>query len=227
MACWVLDTLPGSFQLLDDAAADTDSVVRVLEFIRSIRPPIPSRDWLQKRILSEGFSRHAADWILTNVSRYNAGQHGHSSHVRVPHPGEDEAPQVMNGDLVWSFDAPSAAELLSDYAGLDLWPVLEQMPPLRAHSTRVRVEYVAAQNSARWRNPLNRARLEALANKEGGENGGAVARAGSRSDGGGGDPAVRVHMLERAGHWVHVDNPAGLQQLLSHTFAAAGDGSDA
>ena len=31
-------------------------------------------------------------------------------------------------------------------------------------------------------------------------------------------PNTTVHLLENAGHWVHVDNPSGLQQLLSPYF---------
>lgn len=32
------------------------------------------------------------------------------------------------------------------------------------------------------------------------------------------NPCVQVHRLENAGHWVHVDNPVGLQALLSPYF---------
>jgi pimeloyl-ACP methyl ester carboxylesterase len=33
-------------------------------------------------------------------------------------------------------------------------------------------------------------------------------------------PAVRVHLLEKAGHWLHVDDPEGLLALLAPTFEA-------
>ena len=82
------------------------------------------------------------------------------------------------------FSLPVIEALLTDYFQYDGWKVLEK----KTESTDVHVVY--AQNSDRWTDE-SRARLMALS-----------------------EFGVGVHCLPRAGHWVHVDNPAGLRNLL-------------
>jgi len=89
--------------------------------------------------------------------------------------------------FVWRFDLAAISELMTDYFRVDLWPVLESSE----FCPDVRV--VVAEQSDRWA-PENRARLEQL-----------VQRA----------PHVKLHVVPNAGHWLHVDNPGFLIELLS------------
>jgi pimeloyl-ACP methyl ester carboxylesterase len=88
--------------------------------------------------------------------------------------------------MVWRFDLDAIHELMLDYFRVDLWPVLES----GAADTDFRV--VVAERSDRWA-PENRARLQALA--------------ASR-------PHAKLHLVPNAGHWLHVDNPEFLLQLM-------------
>lgn len=60
------------------------------------------------------------------------------------------------------------------------------------------INFVRAENSDRWE-PDTVQRLESLAARE---------RDGSEGK-------VAVHVLPKAGHWVHVDNPKGLVQIMA------------
>ncbi|WP_437997903.1 alpha/beta hydrolase [Sorangium sp. So ce185] len=80
-------------------------------------------------------------------------------------------------------------DLLTDYFARDLWHVLEEPPaPAGAGVDARRLHVVLGGRSASV-SPESRARFEALA-----------ARA----------PWLSVHVLPRAGHWLHVDDPDGL-----------------
>lgn len=88
--------------------------------------------------------------------------------------------------MVWRFNLDAIVELMLDYFRVDLWPVLES----GAQGTDFRV--VVAEHSDRWA-PENRARLEALAASS---------------------PHAELHVVPNAGHWLHVDNPAFLLELM-------------
>lgn len=78
--------------------------------------------------------------------------------------------------------------LLDSYLALDAWPSVEEA----AARGRPRVDLVIARDSSVYL-PEDRARAEDLARRAPG--------------------AVGVHLLE-GGHWLHVDNPAGVDQVL-------------
>jgi len=88
--------------------------------------------------------------------------------------------------FVWRFNLDAIYELMLDYFRVDLWPVLES----RSSDSDFRV--VVAERSDRWA-PQNRARLQHLV-----ESGG----------------QAKLHVVPNAGHWLHVDNPAFLLELL-------------
>lgn len=90
------------------------------------------------------------------------------------------------GGFVWRFDLDAIYELMLDYFRVDLWPVLES----RLADSDFRV--VVAERSDRWA-PENRARLLALAEA---------------------NPGTRLHVVPNAGHWLHVDNPGFLLELM-------------
>lgn len=101
--------------------------------------------------------------------------------------------------FVWRFNLDAIYELMLDYFRVDLWKVLES----GAADSDFRV--VVAERSDRWA-PENRARLETMletvrANHE-----------QERTVRGSG--TVELHIVPDAGHWLHVDNPAFLLELL-------------
>jgi esterase len=87
----------------------------------------------------------------------------------------------------WRFNLDAIYELMMDYFRVDLWPVLES----GAGGADYRV--VVAERSDRWL-PENRARLHALVE---------------------GSHTAQLHVVPNAGHWLHVDNPAFLLELMA------------
>lgn len=87
----------------------------------------------------------------------------------------------------WRFNLDAIYELMLDYFRVDLWPVLE--------SAVGGVDYrvVVAERSDRWL-PENRARLQALVEER---------------------HTAKLHVVPNAGHWLHVDNPAFLLELMA------------
>lgn len=88
--------------------------------------------------------------------------------------------------FVWRFNLDAIHELMLDYFRVDLWSVLE------SGASRTDYRVVVAERSDRWA-PENRARLEQLASDS---------------------PNAHLHVVPNAGHWLHVDNPAFLLELM-------------
>jgi esterase len=90
-------------------------------------------------------------------------------------------------EVVFSLDLAAIRAMLEDYFALDLWHVVERPP-------RGAALHVVIGGRSDVIDAADRARLERAA----GESGGRLA----------------VHVLERAGHWVQVDDPDGLLALV-------------
>lgn len=75
---------------------------------------------------------------------------------------------------------------------MSYWPFLEHPPQ------GMEIAIVRAEKSDRW-DPDTIQRLEGVANRQG--------------DGSEGNVSVRV--LPNSGHWVHVDNPKGLLEIVA------------
>lgn len=97
-----------------------------------------------------------------------------------------------DGDqLRWRFELDAIHELLSDYFAVDYWDDLVRVAgDTVPHSPHY--DLLVAANSDRWSGSM-RERARTL----------------ERS------PRMEVHWLENAGHWVHVDNPDGLLEILA------------
>jgi esterase len=81
-------------------------------------------------------------------------------------------------------DLPGIRSLLDSYFSLDMWSMLE--------TSSARVDVVVGGRSRVW-NGEDLARIEAIAEAR---------------------PNLQVHVLPEAGHWVHVDDGAGLRAAL-------------
>ncbi|WP_437287136.1 alpha/beta fold hydrolase [Sorangium sp. So ce406] len=90
-------------------------------------------------------------------------------------------------------DLDALNALLTDYFARDLWHVLEDPPVSTGAGAEERHVHVVLGGRSASISPASRARFEALA-----------ARA----------PWVSVHVLKAAGHWLHVDDPEGLFEVI-------------
>ncbi|KAM0005152.1 putative alpha/Beta hydrolase [Helianthus debilis subsp. tardiflorus] len=94
--------------------------------------------------------------------------------------------------FTWAFNLDGIIQMFDSYRKMDYWPLLEH-PPKRMEIVIVRVE-----NSDRW-DPHIIQKLESLKN-----------RTSDESEG-----KLSVVVLPNSGHWVHVDNPKGLLEIVT------------
>lgn len=92
--------------------------------------------------------------------------------------------------FVWRFNLDAIYELMLDYFRVDLWPVLE------SGATDSDFRVVVAERSDRWA-PENRARLQELVRTV---------------------PRTKLDVVPNAGHWLHVDNPSFLLELMGQNL---------
>ncbi|GAB2227133.1 hypothetical protein Droror1_Dr00008944 [Drosera rotundifolia] len=97
----------------------------------------------------------------------------------------------------FSFNLEAAIQMFNSYKETDYWSLLEHPPK------GTEISMVRAENSDRW-HPETVRKLEQLASRE------HDAYEGKMS----------LHVLPNAGHWVHVDNPKGLLDILAPRIAS-------
>lgn len=95
--------------------------------------------------------------------------------------------RTEDGGRVFGPDLAAIHDLIEDYARTDLWKVVESLP------ARCTLDVVIGGRSSAF-SSLDRERLMRIANL---------------------DPRVSVHVIEQAGHWVHIDAPDALVALLT------------
>ncbi len=119
---WVLDALPGAVR--GDGPDAADHPARLVDALRSLPLPLPSRSDLAARLAAVGFSTGVARWAATNLR---------------PAAGGDQT------RLVWGFDLGGIRDMYDSYEADSLWPFLEAPPP------GVEVNFVrAARSEYRW-----------------------------------------------------------------------------
>ncbi|KAL6145536.1 hypothetical protein ACLB2K_056222 [Fragaria x ananassa] len=92
----------------------------------------------------------------------------------------------------WAFNLDGAVEMFKSYREKSYVPLLEHPPK------DMKIAIVRAENSDCW-DPEVIQQLESLASQE---------RDGSEGK-------VSLHVLPKSGHWVHVDNPKGLLEIVA------------
>ncbi|XP_076916786.1 uncharacterized protein LOC143576622 [Bidens hawaiensis] len=97
----------------------------------------------------------------------------------------------------WGFNLDGIIQMFDSYRKMDYWPLLEHPPK------GTEIVIVRAENSDRW-DPHIIEKLESLNNQ-----------AGDESEG-----KLSVVVLPKAGHWVHVDNPKGLLEIVTPKMAS-------
>ncbi|CAA0818819.1 alpha/beta-Hydrolases superfamily protein [Striga hermonthica] len=99
--------------------------------------------------------------------------------------------------VTWAFNLDGAVQMFNSYREMDYWPLLEHTPK------DMEISIVRAEKSDRW-DPDCIRQLEHVSSKRADDNEGKVS----------------VHVLPNAGHWVHVDNPKGLLEIVAPDVAS-------
>lgn len=97
----------------------------------------------------------------------------------------------------WAFNLEGAIQMFNSYRETDYWPLLDKPPK------GMEIAIVQAENSDRWTQDTIQ-RIQRLAAKRVDEP----------------DGKVSYYVLSRSGHWVHVDNPKGLLQIVTPKLAS-------
>ncbi|CAI5744506.1 unnamed protein product [Peronospora destructor] len=88
----------------------------------------------------------------------------------------------------WKMDVDVVEQLFRSFLATDLWPVVENPPAMNGKD--VELHFVHASKNNMW-TPELLDRLDAQQENQ-----------------------VYHHLLEKSGHWVHIDNPVGLMEII-------------
>ncbi|CAI5727784.1 unnamed protein product [Peronospora destructor] len=88
----------------------------------------------------------------------------------------------------WKMDVDVIEQLFHSFLATDLWPVVENPPAMNGKD--VELHFVHASKNNMW-TPELLDRLDAQQENQ-----------------------VYHHLLEKSGHWVHIDNPVGLMEII-------------
>ncbi|CAI0430079.1 unnamed protein product [Linum tenue] len=103
-----------------------------------------------------------------------------------------------SGELeTWAFNLDGVIQMFDSYRDTSYWSLLEHPPK------GMEIGLVVAEDSDRWE-PDVLHRIESLAARESDESQGAFS----------------LHVLPHSGHWVHVDNPKGLLDIVAPRIAS-------
>nr|GLL24708.1 protein ABHD11 [Ipomoea trifida] len=95
-------------------------------------------------------------------------------------------------EMTWTFNIDAAVQMFQSYRETDYWPLLEHPPK------GTEISIVRAEKSDRWE-PEVIERLESLGSRKSNE----------------AEGKFSYHILPNSGHWVHVENPKGLLQIVA------------
>ncbi|GBG80361.1 hypothetical protein CBR_g30729 [Chara braunii] len=109
-------------------------------------------------------------------------------------------------EVAWNFDIPGVTEMFQSYRRENYMALLEKPP------AGTRIDFVRAARSDRWL-PDVVAELEAAARRDAPLRKVKDVIPFHQRPG-----TIGYHVLEKAGHWLHVDNPGGLLKLMVPSF---------
>ncbi|CAM9313462.1 unnamed protein product [Ectocarpus fasciculatus] len=113
---WILDSMPGKYSM----NPDKNSVMTVLEVVKSIPKTFPSRDWLLTFLTKEKkLTMALAQWLATNAI------------------GTKE-------EYYLGLNINTILELMTDFCNLDAWPILEN------YDGEENITYLRAANNLNW-----------------------------------------------------------------------------
>ncbi|CAI5986471.1 unnamed protein product, partial [Closterium sp. NIES-65] len=193
---WVLDATPGKVRAGGDGE---DHPADLIDALRGMPPLILDRSEVVSSLLSQGFSKPIAQWMTTNLSKTHLPSLGLLQDLppSQQHLHEEAARAASRGQAAygWTFDLEGISQMYSSYETTNLWHLVEDVPE------GVHINFLRAERSLhRWaRDDIRRI-------------------VGAEQEAMGHGAAVRMHVLEDAGHWVHTDNPDGLFQMLAPSF---------
>lgn len=208
---WVLDSQPGLVEREGDGAT---SVGRIMRLLKTVPQPLPSRQALYDLLSKEKVPLAVAQW-LGGALQHQPEQHQQQENdQQQPDPKKQPQQKQQQQQLVWEFDPLACADLYRSYRAADLWPVMERPPK------DVSVHLVRGELSDRWDEPgaLERvqeaeARWRRAAAEEDEASSSSPSSPSSRGVG-----ELRVHLLEKATHWLQASNPKGLTRMLVPYF---------
>ncbi|KAH9307701.1 hypothetical protein KI387_035612, partial [Taxus chinensis] len=106
-------------------------------------------------------------------------------------------------EATWVFDLEGIFEMFQSYREKSYWSLLQHPP------RGLDISIVRAEKSDRW-HPSVLSQLESIANKE------------ENADTG----RVFFHVLKNAGHWLHIDNPKGLIDIMAPSLTSLQNSRD-
>lgn len=163
---WIIDSTPAAREEPEGSA------VRMLEALRAEDGPFGSREDAQRALMKHGFAAPVARWMITNLTRTEAG-------------------------WTWRLDLDGMQALLEDFFEVDLWPVVEEPPPgLELHFVKATRSPVLTEEACE--------RIEAAGQATG---------------------RVHLHRVE-GGHWLNVDAPDRLLELMESADRGGADGHE-
>ncbi|CAI5502021.1 unnamed protein product [Closterium sp. Naga37s-1] len=194
---WVLDATPGKVRAGGDGE---DHPADLIDALRGMPPLILDRSEVVNTLLLQGFSKPIAQWMTTNLSKtllpsLDLVRDLPSSQQQQKHEEAARAASKGQAAYGWAFDLEGISQMYSSYETTNLWHLVEDVPE------GVHINFLRAERSLhRWaRDDIRRI-------------------VGAEQEAMGHGAAVRMHVLEDAGHWVHTDNPDGLFQMLAPSF---------
>lgn len=181
----------------------------VLSMVRSVPSSVlTSRREAERWLLenNRGMTQAVAAWLCSNLVPGSEEKAENKIEIEKKIDKKPEIERKSGGDerskgLVWQFDPEGAAALFESYQLLDAWPLL-RCPPVG-----LGINVVVGGRSDRWSAAERRRLQEAEAASSS-----TAAPVGAESESQRG--SLKVHLLPKAGHWVHVDDQEGLLALL-------------
>ena len=200
---WILDSVLGR--------ADP-SVHGVLRAVSSLRRPFPSKNWVVNELIGEkhGLDRSLANWIATGLREETKGSSNNNDGG-----GGGEGPSSSSSSLDWAFDLDVANELVENFAMQDFVGMVRDVttassPRLSSMSSSngglastTAVHLVMAGKSKMWTEDIV-SELESIPSFVRGSPSSPLPSSSS----------FRMHKLDKAGHWVHVDDLEGLLTFM-------------